>query len=404
MSHCRLCESALHPVVGFGPMPIANGFLTPEQLTPERLAAERFFPLELAMCPACAMVQLVDVVDEAAMFNADYAFFSSTSVGMARHFGRFAADVKARWLPDDPFVVELGCNDGIMLRHFGAGRHLGVEPSGNVAEAARRLGLDVDDRFFTAELADEIRGARGPADAILGANVVCHIPYLDAVFDGVRRLLGPKGVFAFEDPYIGDILARTAYDQIYDEHVYYFSLTAVVGLAARHGLDVIDAERQPVHGGEVRFTLAHRGARPIHPRVGALAAEEATRGLGEPSTYDTFAAAVAASKEALVEAVRETDGPLVGYGATSKSTTVLNYCGLGPDDLAYISDVTPTKIGRYTPGSHIPVRSYAEFCADPPRHALLFAWNHAEEIMAKEAAWRAAGGRFLTYVPRVGWR
>ncbi len=398
MSRCRLCDAALHPVVDFGPMPIANGFLTPE-----RFAHEKRFPLEVAMCPACAMVQLVDVVDEAAMFNADYAFFSSTSAGMARHFGRFAADVKRR-LPDDPFVVELGCNDGIMLRHFADGRHLGVEPSANVADAARKLGLDVDTRFFTAALADELRQTRGPADAILGANVVCHIPYLDAVFDGVRRLLGPKGVFAFEDPYIGDILALTSYDQIYDEHVYYFSLTAVAKLAARHGLEVIDAERQPVHGGEVRFTLAHRGARPIHARVGELAAEEAARGLGQPATFDAFAAAVAASKDALVKAVRGVDGPLVGYGATSKSTTVLNYCGLGPDDLAYISDVTPTKIGRYAPGSHIPIRAYADFCADPPQHALLFAWNHAAEIVAKEADWRAAGGRFLTYVPRVEWR
>lgn len=399
MTACRLCDASLHPVVDFGPMPVANGFLTPD-----RYAEEPRFPLDVAVCPACHMVQLVHLVDETTMFNDDYAFFSSTSKGMSRHFEAFAAQVRADWLGDDPFVVELGCNDGIMLRHFGGGRHLGIEPSGNVADAARQIGLDVKSSFFTADLADAIRAERGPADAILGANVVCHIPYLHSVLDGVKRLLGPEGVFIFEDPYIGDILEKTSYDQIYDEHVYYFSLLSVQALAARHGLEVVDVARQPVHGGELRYTLAHAGAHAIRPAVDALRTEEKARGLDRIETYDGFAEAVAASRaelRAVIAEIRARGERVVGYGATSKSTTVLNYCGLGPDDIEYISDITPTKIGRYSPGAHIPIRAHSTFVDDPPAYALLFAWNHAREIMAKEAAWMAGGGRFITYVPRV---
>ncbi len=398
---CRLCEGDLELFLDFGQMPIANGWLDPPQFD-----AEPRFPLRVAQCQRCGGVQLVEVVPAEAMFNDHYAFFSSTSRGMAEHFERFATDVRAQWLGPDPFVVEIGCNDGVMLRHFkSAGvRHLGIEPSGNVAAAARRAGLQVMERFFDAELAEEIRAEHGPADVLVGANVVCHIADLAQVFEGAHVLLGPRGVFMFEDPYLGDIVSRTAFDQIYDEHIHYFSLEAVTHLAARHGLQVIDALPQTVHGGEMRFVLGHVGAHPISGRVTALAAREASQGLGEIETLQGFARAVGQSRDALralLDRLAREGRRVAGYGATSKSTTVINYCGLGPQHIEFITDITPTKIGRYSPGGHIPVRDHDAFVSHPPEYAVLFAWNHAAEIRAKEGAFEARGGRWITYVPRV---
>lgn len=401
MIACRLCGGTIEPFLDFGPMPIANGFLRPEDI-----ATERRYPLEVGICRRCAMVQLLHVVPEQEMFNAGYAFFSSTSARMAVHFERFAQDVLSTWLPTAPFVVELGCNDGIMLRHYRRPgvRHLGIEPSANVAAAARGQGLNVIERFFDADVAQEIVEAHGPADALVGANVVCHIPYLDSVFEGAGRLLASEGVFIFEDPYIGDIVRQTAYDQIYDEHIYYFSLASIETLARRHDLEVVDVIPQAVHGGQIRFVLARSGRRRVSDRVAQLAATEQTQGLSVPRTFEAFRAAVERSRDALVgqlDALGAAGQRVVGYGATSKSTTVINYCGLHTRHLEYISDVTPTKIGRVSPGAHIPIRDHAEFRASPPDVALLFAWNHAAEILAKEASFRASGGRFLTYVPRV---
>ncbi|MDH5222271.1 MAG: methyltransferase domain-containing protein, partial [Betaproteobacteria bacterium] len=216
-------------------MPIANGFLLPEQF-----ASEYFFELKVAHCPACGMVQLTEHVDREKMFHENYAFYSSTSKRMAEHFEQLAEDVRTRHLGGkDPFVVEIGSNDGITLQHFaGAGiRHLGIEPSANVAEVARGKGVQTVCRFFDEALAREIVSEHGQADAFLGANVMCHIPYLHSVAAGIRLLLKPTGVLIYEDPYLGDIVEKTSYDQIYDEHAFYFSVASVSHLFGAHGME-----------------------------------------------------------------------------------------------------------------------------------------------------------------------
>ncbi len=402
MPCCHICNTPFEAFLSFGQTPISNHFLLPKDV-----ADEYFFELAVGFCPACSMVQLTEQPDRERMFHENYAYFSSISVRMAQHFEAFAAQVRQRWLDrPDPLVVELGSNDGIMLRHFAKDglRHLGVEPSANVAEAGRRQGVDTVCAFFDAELAGRIVAEKGQADAILAANVMCHIPYQDSVIAGFDRLLAPRGVVIFEDPYLGDIVERTSYDQIYDEHVFYFSLSSVSAMFARHGMEVVDAEPQDVHGGEMRYTIARKGARPVHPRVAELARKEAALGLAEPATFARFAQSVARSGMELVAALADLKRQgkrVVGYGATSKSATVTNYCGIGPDLVEFISDTTPTKQGRLSPGTHIPVRPYAEFSARPPDVALLFAWNHGAEIMAKEQAFRAGGGKWLVYVPKV---
>ena len=402
MKPCLICGRPIEPFLSFGKMPIANGFLSADQF-----AEEYFFELQVAFCEHCRMVQLVDLVDRERMFHENYAFFSSTSTRMAQHFREFASWVSQTYLSgDDPFVVELGSNDGIMLQNFAqAGiRHLGIEPSANVAIAARQKGVRTISQFFDEELAQQILDTDGPADAILGANVMCHIPYIHSVFAGVKKLLKPRGVLAFEDPYLGDIVEKISYDQIYDEHAFYFSAESISFLASLHELELIDVLPQNVHGGSMRYVLGHRGAYLISPAVERLRENEAALGLARPETYAQLRRNIEASRDELrmmLEDFSRAGRRVAGYAATSKSTTVTNYCGLTPQLVEFISDTTPIKQGKFSPGAHIPVRPYEEFKANYPDYGLLFGWNHAEEIMAKEQAFKAAGGKWIVYVPKV---
>lgn len=402
MPKCLVCDASIEPFMSFGRMPIANGFLVAEQF-----ADEYFFDLKVGFCSVCAMVQLTELVDRERMFHDQYAFFSSTSVRMAAHFREFADWIRTHHLANsDPFVVEIGSNDGIMLQNFSEVgiRHLGIEPSANVAQVARAKGIATITKFFDEAVAHEIVAEHGHADAFLAANVMCHIPDLHSVAEGIRILLKPKGVLAFEDPYLGDIVEKVSYDQIYDEHAFYFSVSSVSSLFGKHGLEVIDVQPQAVHGGSMRYVLAHRGAYTPSPAVAAQRQRELELGLNKGETFVALRAHIERSRDELLTLLRrlKREGQrVVGYAATSKSTTVTNFCGITPDLVDYFSDTTPLKQGKYNPGTHIPVRAYEEFKKDYPNYALLFGWNHAEEIMAKEQAFKAAGGKWIVYVPRV---
>jgi methylation protein EvaC len=400
MSGCRVCQSSVEPFIDFGRMPLANGFLPPAQFE-----GEYFFHLAAAYCPRCTLVQLVEQPDRARMFNDRYPFFSATSSRMQDHFARLAADVIAGLPAGDPFVVEIGSNDGTLLRHVARARHrhLGIEPSASVARAATDAGVNTVERFFDATLAREIVAAHGPADAIIAANALSHIADLHAVVEGVAILLAPGGTCVIEDPYWGDVVAATAFDQIYDEHASYFSLTSISHLVAEHGLIVTDALPFDVHGGSMRYLIGRSGS--PSPRAARLLEQERASGLLRPETFAAFRDRVMANGAALVALLREHQAAgrrVVGYGATSKSTTTINYFRLTPDLIQVICDTTPAKQGLFSPGMHIPVRPHGDFTADYPERALLFLWNHAAEVRAKERAFAAAGGRWISYVPDVG--
>jgi methylation protein EvaC len=399
---CLICGTAFEPFMSFGRQPIANAFLTFEQFE-----AEFFYELKVGACPSCGMVQLAELVDPALMFHEQYAFFSGTSKGMIAHFAELAETLRSRYLTgDDPFVVEIGSNDGILLQNFVGGplRHLGIEPSANVAAVATAKDVRTVSRFFTEELAREIVEQDGRADVVVAANVMCHIADLHSVIRGVQRLLKPSGVLVFEDPYLGDVVEKASYDQIYDEHVFYFSVTALSKFLAMHDMEIVDAEGQDVHGGSMRYTVKKRGTGTNSDRVARQVERERTLGLARDDTFVQLRKRVESSRTrllAVLEEAREARQRVVGYGATSKSTTVTNYCGITSELVEFISDTTPIKQGKYSPGTHIPVRPYADFAARPPDFALLFAWNHAKEILEKEKAFVAEGGRFIVYVPRV---
>jgi methylation protein EvaC len=398
-----VCAADIAQFMTFGRMPIANGFLTAEQFP-----SEHFFDLAPASCGECGTFQLIEQPPPAQMFHGEYPFFSSSSIHMQAHFKAFADAIIADFLAArrDPLVVELGSNDGVLLRHVKAAghRHVGIEPSGNVAEVARSHGINTVCEFFDPALAEALVSQYGHADVIVAANVMCHIPHIHGVAAGIAGLMAPDGVLIFEDPYLGDMLEKTSYDQIYDEHVFIFSATSVTNAFGPHRLELIDVSPQPTHGGSMRYTLARSGRHPIAPGVPALLETEKLKGFDQPATYDRFRLACEASRANLVgllETLRRDHKRVTGYGATSKSTTVINYCGLGPDHLEFITDTTPLKQGRFTPGMHIPVKSPQAFAQEPPDYALLFAWNHLAEILAKERAFTERGGKWITYVPRV---
>ena len=329
MKSCLICKSNIQPFIDFGSMPLGNGFLFPNQF-----GDEYHFPMQVGFCQACGMVQLLDQPDRERMFHENYAFFSGTSRYMALHFKAFADHVITDYLDcNDPFVVEMGSNDGIMLQNFAnAGiRHLGIEPSKNVAQVAIDKGINTITEFFGADLARRIVAEHGQADAFLAANVMCHIPYMHSIVEGIAILLKPGGVVMFEDPYLGDVFEKTSYDQIYDEHTFLFSVGSISYLFDQYGMEVIDVEPQSTHGGSMRYVIAHKGARPGSPCVIAQKEKEQGMGLHLTDTYDRFRQNCETSRNQLTSLLQDLKSQgkrVVGYGATSKSTTITNYCGI----------------------------------------------------------------------------
>ena len=402
MSKCLICKSEYQPFVDFGDMPIANAFSAKEELI-----GEYTFPMKVGFCEHCKMVQLVEQPERERMFHENYAFFSSTSNYMKEHFKKFATSVsKLQSLDGNSFVVEVGSNDGIMLQNFVTDNIpcLGVEPSKNVAQVAREKGIEVVTEFFDQSLAENIIATYQKADAILSANVMCHIPYMHSIYDGVKTLLKDQGVFIFEDPYLGEVIEKTSFDQIYDEHVFLFSALSVSHLANMHDLELIDVEYQITHGGSMRYTVAHKGAKKVSNNVINLIDKEKNLGLDRSEAYSSFSDDVDQIKNdfiKLLTRLKNEGKKVVAYGATSKSTTVANYFGITPDLVECIYDTTPIKQNKFSPGMHIPVLPYEQFHESNPDFVLLFAWNHAVEIMKKEEEYMSNDRHWITYIPKV---
>ena len=402
MPKCLICECDFAPFMNFGDMPIANAF----SANPNKVD-EYTFPMKVGFCNDCKMVQLVEQPDREKMFHENYAFFSSTSNVMKEHFTSFSESVSnLKSLNEKSFVVEIGSNDGIMLQNFIKNKVpcLGIEPSKNVAQVAKDKGIEVITEFFDQMLAAKITKSHQHADVILSANVMCHIPYMHSIYDGIKTLLKNDGVFIFEDPYLGEIIEKTSFDQIYDEHVFLFSALSVSYLANMHELELVDVEPQITHGGSMRYTIAHKGAKSVSKNVANLIVNEKKLGLDKKESYLGFTDSVNAIKDnllILLKKLKSEGKKVVAYGATSKSTTVINYFGITSDLIECIYDTTPIKHNKFSPGAHIPVLPYEEFRDSNPDYVLLFAWNHAVEIMKKEESFMSQGRKWITYIPQV---
>ena len=396
---CRVCESKIESFMSFGQMPIANGFIQESQFS-----EEYFFELAPAFCENCLALQLVEQPHPEQMFHENYAFFSRQSKHMIDHFKTYAHYVEKNFLKDkNDLVVEIGSNDGIMIENFykKGFKHLGVDPSRNVAQVAAERGIHTKVCFFNRDTSDEIKQEFGNAAAIISANVMCHLPDLNDVAFAAYDLLTDDGVLIFEDPYLGDMLSKVSYDQLYDEHVYIFSALSVENIFGRSGFEIIDLLPQNTHGGSMRYVLAKKGRRPVSKNVYEIKEKEKLMNINQYSTYIDFKKNCEHSKNrirSILEAESEAGKSVAGYGATSKSTTILNYCNIGPDLLAFISDTTPIKQNKFTPGMHIPVKSYEYFCENLTDKVMIFAWNHASEILEKEKD-KISKNQWITHLP-----
>lgn len=402
MTKCKICNIKTKQIISFGKMPISNAFV-------KKVHKNEFvYPLSVVFCPSCYMVQLGQVPKPEVMFNPNYAFFSTTSKVMEEHFKEVAQEIIALTKrKKDPFVVELGSNDGIMLRHIKKAKinHLGVEPAANVAKIAEEQGINVLKDFFDEKVSQKIIKKYFHADIIFTANSLLSIEELNSTFRGFANLLSEDGILIFEDPYIYDVAKLASFDQIYDEHIFFFSGLSVGELGARHSLQLVDMKHQDVHGGSMRYYLKKKKKNnKVSKRVKYFISREKRARLNKVEGYENFKDRVnkiCVDLKNTLTKLKKQGHRIAAYGATSKSTTLLTYAGIGPKLIEYITDNTPTKIDKFTPGTHIPVKSREYFLKNPPSYALLLAWNHKKEIIAKEKKYHKKGGKFVTYFPKV---
>ena len=388
--------------MSLGRMPIANAFLEPDDIVDEF-----YFELTPAICPICATFQITEIPSPEQMFHDHYAYFASSSAHMTTHWQKMTDEIiRNRLFSDDPLIVEIGSNDGITLQNFAKRgiRHVGVEPSSNVATAARRRGVNTISTFFGVETAERIVDEYGYADIFIATNTMHHIEDINSVAIGVSKLLKTKGVFISEDPYLGDMVDLTSYDQIYAEHMYIWSLSALQNVFSRVGMEIIDVLRTPVHGGCMRYFIGHIGEHEVSDAAKIAFKSEHYSGLNTQEAFQRFSSDCETSRETLMNLLVDLNQKgqrIVGYGAPAKSTVITNYCGISSDHLDYISDSTPIKQGKLSPGQHIPIEPPETFRADYPDFALLFAWNHETEIFAKETAFVDSGVRWILPVPQT---
>lgn len=402
MHKCRFCFSPSTRVADFGSMPIANNFVEVQNSDDYR------FNLVASFCSNCTLFQLEDQPAPEKMFHAEYPFFTGLSSSMTEHFRTMLSDslVDLSKIETEAFVVEIGSNDGTLLANLvPAGiPHLGIDPSANVVEVARSKGVKSIVEFFSTKTATMVAETFGKADLVLAANVICHIPDIDDFVQGISILLNDNGRFIFEEPYAGDVLAKTSYDQFYDEHVYIFSCLSVRNIFRKHGLELIDAIHQDTHGGSMRYVIARQGSRQVSSRANDAVNSELERGLDKSQPYLDFGLKCEQRKiefTGLLNKLKSEGKSIAGYAATSKSTTVLNYCNIGPEIISFISDSTPEKQGRFTPGMYIPVVKPEEMRAARPDYLVLFAWNHEMEVLEKEQGLSRAGTKWIRFVPEI---
>lgn len=401
MDTCRTCRgNRMQHVIDLGNHPPAQRFLSQQQLSdPEPTA-----PLTVYACLDCALIQVADKVP--AGFFAHYLYVSSTLDQLVRHFEDFAQALVSRFVtPTSRRIGDIGSCDGVLLaaaRALGA-QATGIEPATNLAEMARAKGLDVENAYFSPPVARRVRERVGPFAAIAMSNTFNIIDDLDAVMEGVKVMLAEDGAFVVEVPQAADLVEKNEFDTVYHEHLSQFSTHSLAALFRRHDMEIFDIAHLALHGGSMRVFVQRQGvARDVAPAVDAALARERAAGLFEAATYVAFHDRIQANRDAfkaLIAGLREQGARIAAYGAAAKGTTLLNYYGIGPDQLDFIADRNPLKHGLYSPGMRIPVSRTERILEDQPDYLLILAWNFADEILTQQSEYRRRGGRFIVPIP-----
>lgn len=403
--NCRHCASQLHhSFLDLGFAPPSNAYLSAEDL----LRPEKYFPLRIKVCDKCWLVQTEDYAEAQELFTADYAYFSSTSNSWLSHARAYFENVVGRFsLGPHSHVVEVASNDGYLLRNFVNAEIpcLGIEPTASTATAAEILGIPVIREFFGEFLACLLAADGHSADLIVGNNVFAHVPDINDFTRGLAALLKPEGIVTLEFPHLLQLIRHTQFDTAYHEHFSYLSLGAVQRIFETAGLRVWDVEELPTHGGSLRVYGCRLSAEwTPTDRVTRVMAQERTEGLERLDTYGEFQIRADNIKNDLLMFLIEqkrSGNRVAAYGAAAKGNTLLNYAGVKPDLLGYISDAAGAKQGKYLPGSHIPIYPPSRLRTEPPDLLLVLPWNILDEVRSQLADLRAVGVKIVTAVPEL---
>ncbi|MBV9142461.1 MAG: class I SAM-dependent methyltransferase [Pseudonocardiales bacterium] len=403
---CRSCgDRRLTEILSLGWMPVANALVPFEDAD----RPDPVFPLGIQLCPRCALVQIIHELPAEAIFGDDYPYFSSYSDSFVRHAASHAQDLlRRRALRDDAFVVEVGSNDGYLLRPLAeAGVPvLGIDPAPGPVQAAVTAGVPSLQAFFGHEVACRVRAECGPADVVIANNVMAHVPDVNNVVAGIAELLAPDGVVTVENPWIKDLVERLEFDTIYHEHYCYLSCLAVSTLFERHGLYLNDVEYFPdLHGGSLRWWFS-RSLAATDAVARALDIEHRL-GVGTPDFYAGFADEVEQIGAALVDllcALRASGRRVAGYGGAAKATTLMNAAGIDNSLVEFVVDRNAAKWGRLIPGCRVPVRPPEALLEEQPDYTLLLVWNIAREVLGQQGEYQRRGGRFIVPVGEMSRR
>ena len=381
---CKVTKRKIKPFMSFGKMPIANGFLKKKDFK-----KEYFFNMEVGFSKDISFFQLNSHPKPKMMFNKNYPFFTGSSKGMIDHFRKYSKWIKKKYLKNKKILIEIGSNDGTFLSNFKKNKiyTLGIEPSHNVAKLSKRNGINTKNFFFNYQNIKRMKKFQKKTDLICAANAICHIPNIPDLIKGLDFLLDRKGLFIFEEPYLGSMYEKTSYDQIYDEHIFMFSVNSIMKIFKLYNFDLVNVVPQKTHGGSMRYVVGRSGEHNISKNVLKFLAQEKQKKIHSIKGCLWFKKKCEISKKKLrnkIFGILKKGKKIAGYAATSKSTTILNYCNIDNKHIDFICDTTPNKIDTFSPGTHIPIVSVDHFRKNIPDYTFLFAWNHKKEIFLKE--------------------
>lgn len=401
VSKCRICESEnLTEFLNLGNQPLANSFL--KEIKSKLI--ESVYPLRVLFCHDCNLVQLGEIVSPKVLFW-NYVYFSS-GMPASEHFRKYAKGIINEFIKNPKeLVVEIGSNDGHFLAVVKEEHPyiLGVDPAQNIAKQANDKGIPTIPQFFSKKIAEKIYEKYGRAKVIVGNNVIAHIDEYHDLFSGIKELLSQDGVLIFEAPYLIDMFENLTFDTIYHEHLSYLAICPLKILVEKFGLQIFRVEIHPIQGSSIRVFVGHKGRRSSESSVERLIQQELALNLDKVSCYKKLAIEIYNLKKevvSLVKGLKKQGKRLAGYGAPAKGNTLLNFFGIGASELDFVTESLPSKIGLYTPGTHIPVKDIEWASNNSPDYYFLLAWNYKDVILNKEKKFRANGGKFIMPVGR----